>query len=158
MKGFHSQDSCFFHSLKEATEKRKKAAQEAEKHAEEAWDSLKRMFSLIDDVKLEASHATKIIAKRNVKKILDDVDEAKKKFEQELSNANITERYWKKVKAGREYFNEELQILFPNINIHDKKLSINEEAFDLFFLYVYNKINHLQKELYKTEVSGQIFC
>lgn len=115
------------------------------------------MYSLIDDPEFVAPATVKAVARRNVKKILDDVDDAKKKFQDELLSANITERYWNQVKAARESFNEELQILFPNINIHDKKLSVNEEAFDLFVLHMYNKVNFLQKELSKLEVSIQLY-
>ncbi|XP_043462629.1 MICOS complex subunit Mic60 [Leptopilina heterotoma] len=137
--------------LKRATEKRKKAINEAEKHALDALTSLKQMYSLIDDPEFVAPATVKAMARRNVKKILDDVDDAKKKFQDELLSANITERYWNQVKTARESFNEELQILFPNINIHEKKLSVNEEAFDLFVLHMYNKVNFLQKELNKLE-------
>lgn len=94
----------------------------------------------------------KAAARRNVKKIIDDVDLAKKKYENEENSANITEHFWNKVKAARENFNDELQILFPNININEKNLSINEEAFDLFVLHMYNKVIHLQTELEKIEV------
>lgn len=94
----------------------------------------------------------KSVSRRKVKKIIDDVDAAKKDYEMEERSANITERYWTKVQAAREHFNEELQILFPNINIHDKTFSVNEESFDLFVLYLYNKLNYTQKELEKLEV------
>ncbi|XP_033232208.1 MICOS complex subunit Mic60 isoform X4 [Belonocnema kinseyi] len=138
--------------LNAATQKRKEALQDAEKHAGEALASLKRMYNLIDDPEFSAPIAVKTVARRNVKKILDDVDAAKKAFEKEMLSANITERYWKQVKTARENFNEELQIIFPNINIHEKKLSVNEEAFDLFVLHMYNKVTHLQKELNKLEI------
>lgn len=111
------------------------------------------MYNLIDEPMLEAAAHMKTAARRNIRKIMDDVDEAKKKYTDELKNGNVTERYWKQVQTARENFNEELQILFPNINIHDKKLSVNEEAFDLFVLHMYHKINNLQKELEKLRVS-----
>ncbi|KAL6262643.1 hypothetical protein P5V15_005437 [Pogonomyrmex californicus] len=135
--------------LKETTEKRKQAIEQAEQHAKDALDSLKRMYNLIDEPAVEAAAHMKTAAKRNIRKIMDDVDEAKKKYTEELQNGNITERFWKQVQAARENFNEELQILFPSINIHDKKLSVSEEAFDLFVLHMYHKVNNLQKELEK---------
>ncbi|XP_011872046.1 PREDICTED: MICOS complex subunit Mic60 isoform X3 [Vollenhovia emeryi] len=135
--------------LKEATEKRKQTVQQAEEHAKDALDSLKRMYTLIDEPMLEAAAHMKTAARRNIKKIMDDVDEAKKKYTEELQNCNVTERYWKQIQTARNNFNEELQILFPNINIHDKKLSVSEEAFDLFVLHMYHKVNNLQKELEK---------
>ncbi|XP_018358670.1 PREDICTED: MICOS complex subunit Mic60, partial [Trachymyrmex cornetzi] len=135
--------------LKEATEKRKQTVQQAEEHAKDALDSLKRMYNSIDEPVLEAAAHMKTAAKRNIRKIMDDVDEAKKKYTNELQSGNVAERYWKQVQTARENFNEELHILFPNINIHDKKLSVSEEAFDLFVLHMYHKVNNLQKELEK---------
>nr|XP_012220441.1 PREDICTED: MICOS complex subunit Mic60 isoform X4 [Linepithema humile] len=135
--------------LKEATEKRKETVQQAEQNAKDALDSLKRMYNLIDEPVLEAPAHMKTAARRNVRKILDDVDNAKKKYTDELQSGSIAERYWKQVKTARENFNEELQILFPSINIHDKKLSVTEDAFDLFVLHMYHKVNYLQKELEK---------
>ena len=143
-----------FSRLKAATEKRKQALEDAEKHAGQALKSLKRMYYLIDDPEFTAPATVKTVARRNVKKILDDVDTAKKKFEEEIAASNITERYWKQVQTAREALNDELKILFPNINIHEKKLSINEEAFDLFILHMYNKVAYLQKEVQKLEVSN----
>ncbi|XP_018348597.1 PREDICTED: MICOS complex subunit Mic60 isoform X1 [Trachymyrmex septentrionalis] len=135
--------------LKEATEKKKQTVQQAEEHAKDALDSLKRMYNSIDEPVLEAAAHMKTAAKRNIRKIMDDVDEAKKKYTDELQSGNVAERYWKQVQTARENFNEELHILFPNINIHDKKLSVSEEAFDLFVLHMYHKVNNLQKELEK---------
>lgn len=138
--------------LKEATEKRKRAVRQAEENATEALESLKRLTILVDDPKFEAPTVMKSVSRRKVNKIIEDVDDAKKNYQNEERSANIAERYWNKVKSARENFNEELQILFPNINIHDKTFSVNEEAFDLFVLYMYNKVNYLQKELEKAEV------
>ncbi|XP_063993152.1 MICOS complex subunit Mic60 isoform X2 [Diachasmimorpha longicaudata] len=137
--------------LKEATDKRKRSTQEAERSATEAIESLKRLSTVVDDPQFDAPSVMKAAARRNVKKIIDDVDDAKKKYDEEERSANITERYWNKVKTARENFNEELQILFPNINIHDKNFSVNEEAFDIFVLHMYNRVNYLQKELEKLE-------
>lgn len=139
--------------LKDATEKRKEAVQEAEAHANQAVDSLKKMYNLIDDPKFDAPSHMKTAARRNIKKIVDDVYEAKLKYKSEVKTGNVTESYWKQVKTARENFNEELQILFPDIDIHEKKLAIDEDAFDLFVLHMYNKVNNLQKELEKLRVN-----
>lgn len=116
------------------------------------------MYDLIDDPKFEAPAHMKTAARRNIKKILDDVDVAKKKYEMEVESGNMAERYWRHVKEARENFNEELQILFPDININKKKLNIDENAFDLFVLHMYNKVNRLQKELEKMKVNIDINC
>ncbi|XP_054001785.1 MICOS complex subunit Mic60 isoform X6 [Hylaeus anthracinus] len=144
-----STSNVVWNRLKEATEKRKQAVQQAEGHATEASELLKKMFSLIDDPKFDAPSHMKTAARRNIKKILDDVDEAKKKYQMEIQAGNVAERYWNQVKTARENLNEELRILFPNMNIHEKKLSIDEESFDLFVLHMYNKVSYLQKEMEK---------
>ncbi|XP_029034673.1 MICOS complex subunit Mic60 isoform X4 [Osmia bicornis bicornis] len=141
--------SAVWNRLKEATEKRTVAVKEAEENATIALKSLKKMYNLIDDPKFDAPSHMKTAARRNIKKIMDDVDEAKKKYEKEIESGNIAERYWKQVKAARENLNDELQILFPEINIHNKKLAIDENSFDLFVLHMYNKVINLQKELVK---------
>lgn len=138
--------------LKEATEERKETVQQAEEHAKNVVNSLKHMYNLIEDPVFDAPAHMKTAARRNVRKILDDVDDAKKKYVEELQSTSIAERYWKQVKTARENFIEELQILFPSINIHEKKLSISEEAFDLFVLHMYHKVNNLQQELEKLRV------
>ncbi|XP_034179640.1 inner membrane mitochondrial protein mitofilin isoform X7 [Osmia lignaria lignaria] len=141
--------SAVWNRLKEATEKRTVAVKEAEENATIALKSLKKMYNLIDDPKFDAPSHMKTAARRNIKKIMDDVDEAKKKYEKEIESGNVAERYWKQVKAARENLNDELQILFPEINIHNKKLAIDENSFDLFVLHMYNKVINLQKELVK---------
>ena len=148
----------FTFRLRSAQEKRTKALDEAEKKADEAVETLKKLHKSIDDPKLDATAGQKTIARRNISNILAELDQAKKKFSQEVSNANITERYWKSVKSAREKFHDELNILFPNINIHDKKLAISDEVFDLFVLHMYHKIAFLQKELEKLQVIIRILC
>ncbi|XP_043503628.1 MICOS complex subunit Mic60 isoform X2 [Polistes fuscatus] len=143
--------ASIWNRLKEATEKRTQALHEAEEHATKVLDSLKQMYNLIDDPKLDAPAHVKTAARRNVKQLLDDLDDVKKKFENELEQGNITERYWKQVRAAREKFSEELYILFPSINLDEKKLSVKEEQFDLFVLHMYNTMIYLQKELEKLQ-------
>lgn len=139
--------------LKEATEKRKEALDEAEEHATKVLDSLKQMYYLIDEPKFDAPSHVKTAARRNIKKVLDDLDDIKQKFEDELENGNITERYWKQVRAARDKFDEELHILFPSINLQEKKFSVKEDAFDLFVVHMYNTVIYLQKELARLQVN-----
>ncbi|XP_015186370.1 PREDICTED: MICOS complex subunit Mic60 isoform X2 [Polistes dominula] len=146
-----SAPASIWNRLKEATEKRTQALHEAEEHATKVLDSLKKMYYSIDDPKLDAPAHVKTAARRNVKQLLDDLDDVKKKFENELEQGNITERYWKQVRAAREKFSEELYILFPSINLDEKKLSVKEEQFDLFVLHMYNTMLYLQKELEKLQ-------
>ncbi|XP_031825806.1 inner membrane mitochondrial protein mitofilin isoform X3 [Nomia melanderi] len=142
-------DSAVWNRLKEISKKMTQAIEEVENRKNEVEESLKKMLYLIDDPKLEAPSHMKTAAKRNIKKILADVDDAKNKYDSELQSGNIAERYWNQVKTARENFDEELRILFPDMNIHEKKLDVDEDSFDLFVLHMYNKVSNLQKELAK---------
>ncbi|XP_061941561.1 MICOS complex subunit Mic60 isoform X6 [Apis cerana] len=147
--------SAIWNRLKESTEKKKEAVKEAEDLANEAIESLNKIYNLIKDPKFDAPSHMKTAARRNIKKIMDDVDEAKKKYQTEIECGNMAERYWKQVKMARENLNEELQILFPNINIHEKKITLDENTFDLFVLHMYNKVSNLQRELEKTRTINE---
>ncbi|XP_046823508.1 MICOS complex subunit Mic60 [Vespa crabro] len=107
--------SSIWKRLKEATEKREEALREAEEHATKVLDSLKQMYYLIDEPKFDAPAHVKTAARRNIKKVLDDLDDVKQKFEDELEHGNITERYWKQVRAAREKFEEELYFVIARI-------------------------------------------
>ncbi|XP_006560041.1 MICOS complex subunit Mic60 isoform X4 [Apis mellifera] len=147
--------SAIWNRLKESTDKKKEAVKEAEDLANEAMESLNKIYNLIKDPKFDAPSHMKTAARRNIKKIMDDVDEAKKKYQTEIECGNMAERYWKQVKMARENLNEELQILFPNINIHEKKITLDENTFDLFVLHMYNKVSNLQRELEKTRTINE---
>ncbi|XP_043790480.1 MICOS complex subunit Mic60 isoform X6 [Apis laboriosa] len=147
--------SAIWNRLKDSTEKKKEAVKEAEDLANEAIESLNKIYNLIKDPKFDAPSHMKTAARRNIKKIMDDVDEAKKKYQTEIECGNMAERYWKQVKMARENLNEELQILFPNINIHEKKITLDENTFDLFVLHMYNKVSNLQRELEKTRTINE---
>ncbi|XP_046741697.1 MICOS complex subunit Mic60 isoform X2 [Diprion similis] len=149
-------DVQFWDRLRDATEARKKALTEAENSAGEALRSLRTLSSLIDDPKLAASPVSKTVARRNIKQIIDDVDEAKQKFDKEAQSANVTERYWKQVLTARKNFEDELEILFPKVNISEKKFSVDEDSFDLFVLHMYHKVNALNKELQRLQTVNAV--
>lgn len=68
---------------------------------------------------------------------------------------NVAEKYWDKVDKARQYFSEELESLFPNIDLSKKTLTINEEDLDLFVLHTYAHVLFYQKELAKMETIMQ---
>lgn len=113
---------------------------------------MKKVRLSVDEPAVNATVGQKTIARRNISKVLRDVDEAKKSFEREVSNSDISEKYWRSIKSAREKFADEFKILFPNLNLHDKKLGVNDEAFDLFVLHMYHRVSFYQKELEKMQV------
>lgn len=146
-----------FSRLKDSGNKVNAILSEAEKFATETLESVKQLYTQVDNSKFDAPSHVKLTVKRNVKKLLDDIDEAKKKYDEMAQNKHATEQFWKKVTSAQQHFSEELQILFPNFNIHDKNFTTGEEGFNLFVLHMFNKVNYLQKELDKLQVSHVAF-
>ncbi|XP_034945458.1 MICOS complex subunit Mic60 isoform X2 [Chelonus insularis] len=143
--------SSMWKKLKEATEEKKNAISQCEKDATDAFNSLKNLSKYLDQFSTDSSYTS---SKENINKTIAKILEAKKKYDSEKQTIKVSEQFWKKVKIAQENFNEELEILFPNLKIHEKRSSINAEMLDLFILYMYNKVNYLQTELEKLETLG----
>lgn len=137
--------------LREETEKKRKITQQVDKSAADVIQEIKSFLSLVNS-KFDVPEGLKSDARKFADNILSEIDKTKKKFEKEQSTVKIADKYWDKIKTARENFHEELQILFPDININDRLFPDNDNAFDLFVLYMYNKVNHLESELSKLEV------
>lgn len=58
----------------------------------------------------------------NLDKINRDLDVAKKEYQKELSSTGVTDRYWKKVEESRQYFEKELKVLFPGVDLQDRQV------------------------------------
>lgn len=56
----------------------------------------------------------------NVEKINKDLDSAKKQYQKELESSDVADKYWKKVEESRRYFEKELKILFPAVDLRDR--------------------------------------
>lgn len=64
---------------------------------------------------------------------------------------SVTEKYWEKVKNARQHFCQELESLFPSVDIGSKKLAINDADVDLLVLHAYSVVLLYQKELARLE-------
>lgn len=87
----------------------------------------------------------------NIAKVQDDIEKAKNEFETQQKMGSVAEKYWDKVDNARRYFSEELESIFPNIDLSKKTLSVTEEDLDLFILHTYSHVLFYQKELAKME-------
>lgn len=69
--------------------------------------------------------------------------------------ADAGEKYWKKVEIARNYFVDEMEAIFPGINLSERKLNLSKDDLDLFILHAYSHVLAYQKELQKLEIDGQ---
>ncbi|RZC39111.1 mitochondrial inner membrane protein [Asbolus verrucosus] len=141
-------------TIKIKTKEKNESVRVAEKKAEEAAKNVTKLKTLLSKPNFEASAATKEMVNMNIQKVQEDIDKAKSQYETEKRMGNITEKYWDKVQKARQNFCEELEALFPSIDIHNKKLEINEADLDLFLWHAHTIILFYQKELAKVESVG----
>lgn len=135
-----------WNQLKNRTHARNAAVQAAEASAESAAAALARIAKEAGSSETVKEHLEEAQNKLNAAKT--DLFKAK-----ELSN--MSERYWRKVEDARGFFVSEMEALFPDVNVTDKKMKLSKEELDLFTLYAYSHVLAYQKELHKLQVDGE---
>ncbi|XP_076265230.1 inner membrane mitochondrial protein mitofilin isoform X2 [Rhynchophorus ferrugineus] len=137
--------------VRQKTRSKNECIRRAEEKAQEATNAINKLKNLVSSPGFIASDSTRVIIRNNISKVQDDVEKAKSDFQLTLKHGNVAEKYWDKVERARKNFSEELEILFPNIDLSKKKLSVDQEELDLFILHVYGNVLFYQKELAKME-------
>ncbi|XP_066253018.1 MICOS complex subunit Mic60 isoform X2 [Euwallacea similis] len=138
-------------NIREKTRQKNECLKRANEKAEEATKDVNKLKELVSSPDFDASENTKVIIRNNISKVQDDITSAKKALDLELKHGSVTEKYWNKVEKARKHFSEELEIMFPNVDISKKKFTIDPVDLDLFILHVYANVLFYQKELAKME-------
>lgn len=138
-------------TIKAKTKAKNEAVDYAKTKAKEAEDNVTKLKNLLAKPDFVVTPQTREMVKMNIEKVQEDISTARKAFELEQKLGSTTEKYWERVKQARKHFQEELEALFPSIDLDDKKLEINESELDLFLLHAYSKVLFYQKEVAKME-------
>ncbi|CAH2009080.1 unnamed protein product [Acanthoscelides obtectus] len=93
--------------------------------------------------------------KNNISKVQDDIVRARRDMENEIKKGSVAEKYWEKVEKARQHFAEELESMFPGIDLSKRQLHVDVEDLDLFVLHAYHNVIFYQKELSKMETIMQ---
>ncbi|XP_063896110.1 MICOS complex subunit Mic60 isoform X1 [Helicoverpa armigera] len=120
-----------------------KKARDASAKAKLALETLDRM---IKSGQMQAPPESLATTKRYIKQFRADLTSAEDTYTQELAKSSLSEKYWNKVEAARGMFREELQALFPGIDLCAKKLDIKGDI-DLLLAYTLQKVQYLQNQL-----------
>ncbi|KAI4462079.1 mitofilin [Holotrichia oblita] len=147
-------DQRVWDMLKQKVDAKDEAMKKAETEAKRAERDHRKLKALLESTEFNVKESIKNQAIRNIAELTEDVETAKRGLSDEIARSNITEKYWKRVQEARRYFSDELAILFPSINLKEKKLSIPEGDLDLFVLHAMSKVLYYQKELHKLETVG----
>ncbi|XP_025835941.1 MICOS complex subunit Mic60 isoform X2 [Agrilus planipennis] len=148
-------DQKTWDNLKEKSRKKEEAIREAERCAEEALKDLKKLRNILDRPEITAPEDIKRLARKNADRVENDIKKAKEEFEDQIRASSVTEKYWDKVEQARKHFIDELEILFPSIKIHEKKLELSATDLDLFILHAFSNVLFFQKELARAQTVGE---
>uniref|UniRef100_A0A182JYI7 MICOS complex subunit MIC60 n=1 Tax=Anopheles christyi TaxID=43041 RepID=A0A182JYI7_9DIPT len=147
-------DSSSWTMLRNRTSARDTALQAAEAAADQAKANIEKLHALLNSREIKCSDELKDKARQNIAAYLDHLKKAKEEVYVARDLASLGEKYWKRVESARNYFVEEMESLFPGINLSERKLNLSKDELDLFILHAYTQVIAHQKELQKLQIEG----
>ncbi|XP_062702230.1 MICOS complex subunit Mic60 isoform X2 [Aedes albopictus] len=147
-------DSSSWVLLRNRTSARDTALKAAEDAADEARENIEKLHRLLDSRDIKCSDDLKDKARENIAAYLEHLKKAKEDVYKARNLANVGEKYWKKVETARNFFIDEIQSLFPGINLGEKKLDLSKDDLDLFIVHAFTQVVAHQKELQKLQIEG----
>ncbi|XP_053671829.1 MICOS complex subunit Mic60 [Anopheles nili] len=147
-------DSSSWTTLRNRTSARDTALQAAETAADQAKESIEKLHALLNSREIKCSDELKDKARQNIAAYLDHLKKAKDEVYAARDLASLGEKYWKRVESARNFFVDEMESLFPGINLSERKLNLSKDELDLFILHAYTQVIAHQKELQKLQIEG----
>lgn len=147
-------DSSSWVLLRNRTSARDTALKAAEDAADEARENIEKLHRLLDSRDIKCSDDLKDKARENIAAYLEHLKKAKEDVYKARNLANVGEKYWKKVETARNFFIDEIESLFPGINLSEKKLDLSKDDLDLFIVHAFTQVVAHQKELQKLQIEG----
>uniref|UniRef100_A0A182Q2H4 MICOS complex subunit MIC60 n=1 Tax=Anopheles farauti TaxID=69004 RepID=A0A182Q2H4_9DIPT len=147
-------DSSSWTTLRNRTSARDTALQAAEASADKAKANIEKLHALLNSREIKCSDELKDKARQNIAAYLEHLKKAKEEVYAARDLAALGEKYWKRVEAARNYFVDEMESLFPGINLAERKLNLSQDELDLFILHAYTQVITHQKELQKLQTEG----
>lgn len=140
--------------LRNRTSARDTAIKAAEDAADEARENIEKLHRLLDSREIKCSDELKGKARENIAAYLEHLKKAKEDVYKARNLANLGEKYWKKVEAARNFFIDEIESLFPGVNLTEKKMDMSKEDLDLFIVHAFTQVVAHQKEMQKLQIEG----
>lgn len=143
-------------ALKNKTSARDSAVERAEKSAADAIKKIEKCEIALSKIATASNHEQVHEVRGKVKTLNDHINEAKEELYKSKLSSNLSEKYWKKVEESRNFFVEQIESIFPEVNISEKKLKVSEDDLDLFILHAYSHVLAYQKELQRLQTEGEL--
>ncbi|XP_041985457.1 MICOS complex subunit Mic60 [Aricia agestis] len=138
-------DKRHFAALQNAIKERDsaiKVAKDAAHKAKCAIDTIDRMIA----AGVQAPEQSLAATGKYIKQFRHDIQTAESVYRECEDKAILSDRFWNKVEAARNAYREELQMLFPGVDLTARKLNVGGDT-DLLLVYMQKQVQFLQNEL-----------
>lgn len=148
-------DHSLWSVLKNKTSARDTAIESAERTAQAARSLIEKLETHERTIGKNVPADVVEKTQRKIAVVHDHLNQAKDALYDAKDSAKLSEKYWKKVEEARNYFNDQIQILFAGADLTSKNLNLSKEDMDLFITHAYSHVLAYQKELQKMHVEGE---
>ncbi|KAE8750856.1 hypothetical protein FOCC_FOCC002284 [Frankliniella occidentalis] len=142
-------------TLKQKSEVLESLLTTAEESAKAAQNKMKEMEKLLATGEVEAPASVKEHLQRNIKRMKSDIEKACQDAEDEKFATNVTKGLWPRVQEARKYWQDELEMLFPGLNLDNQNVTAMADEIGQFVLYSFVNVQYFQKELAKLEMNAE---
>lgn len=143
-------------TLRNRTNARDTSVATAEKLAREALDKIEKCEIALAKATKPENHDQILAIRRKVKTLVDHITNVKDELYKNKDLASMSEKYWRNVEKARNYFVDEIESIFPGLNLAKRKLNLSQEDLDLFITHAYSHVLALQKELERLQTDGEL--
>uniref|UniRef100_A0A1A9W3S9 MICOS complex subunit MIC60 n=1 Tax=Glossina brevipalpis TaxID=37001 RepID=A0A1A9W3S9_9MUSC len=145
-----------WHSLRNKTSARDSYVATAENMAREALNKIEKCEVALAKAAKPENHDQVVAVRNKIKTLIDHINKVKDELYRNKDLASTSEKYWKNVEKARNYFVEEIETIFPGLDLSKQKLNLTPEDLDLFITHAYSHVLALQKELQRLQTDGEL--
>ncbi|XP_065371968.1 MICOS complex subunit Mic60 [Calliphora vicina] len=149
-------DTSLWTSLRNKTNARDSSVGTAEQLAREALDKIEKCEIALAKAAKPDNHDQILAVRAKIKKLVDHINNVKDELYKNKDIASMSEKYWRNVEKARNYFVDEIESIFPGLNLAEQKLKLSQEDLDLFITHAYSHVLALQKELERLQTDGEL--
>lgn len=149
-------DLSSWNILKNKTSARDSAIEHAEKAARDAIQKIEQCELALSKAVNNINHDDLQSIRKKVKTLTDHINRAKDELYKNKDMSTLSEKFWKKVESARNYYVNEIESIFPGLNLSEKKLTLSNDDLDLFLIHAYSHVLAYQKELQRIQLDGEL--
>ncbi|KAM7361738.1 inner membrane mitochondrial protein mitofilin isoform 2-T2 [Cochliomyia hominivorax] len=149
-------DTSLWTTLRNKTNARDSSVSTAEQLAREALEKIERCEVALAKAAKPENHDQILAVRNKIKKLVNHINNVKDELYKNKDIASMSEKYWRNVEKARNYFVDEIESIFPGLNLSEQKLKLSQEDLDLFITHAYSHVLALQKELERLQTDGEL--